>query len=616
MVAEQADVPGTDDSKNGPDGNASGGGMEKLRSLSGAVLQVARSRWFRVAAVVALISLPVLIGLLCQWIWSLPASIVVASGPEGGFYEVITGRLSNEIETRTGNDVHVTPIRTDGSLTNLRLLQEGQVDFALYQAGTEEVVNGLESCFTLRDENADGELVLKEFIRPFPHDVFSGLDKDADNTLTRAEYSAACSGEFEPDAKRGKEAFNRLDANDDGVLTPGEYKDTSSIAFVANVASEAMHVIVHRDASLSSMEELRGMKKVALGPRDSGNYAASLIVLEHCGLAKRDRDMQWAFSFDAADNLNYAQIKEQLLDGNLDAALVNASSQSPFLRELLCSGEFQLLSVPHTEALSATHPLVSRHTIPEGIYRCRPHPSAFVPSANVDTTALKAQLLTRSDIHGGLVARVTRIVLDKEFEKESKLNQLFVANDIERRAMACQRPEFPIHQGALTVYQPIGIDYFGFEKWHALYSLIASAFVAGFVGYRWIRRQRAKNRVVRLDRYVDALFDIERRQLSLDVEPSATGVDELQRLLDRVTLLRQRALREFSSHEVIEDPAVYGFVQICHFVSTKLDAKISRQQLDGRFDELADPAQRDKVLTASPKKQAKRRKATSRSKKA
>lgn len=95
---------------------------------------------------------------------------------------------------RTGNDVDVTTVRTDGSLTNLRLLQEGQVDFALYQAGAEEAVNGLESCFTLRDENGDGELMPEEFICPFPLDVFSGLDSNADDSLTRDEYSAPCSG--------------------------------------------------------------------------------------------------------------------------------------------------------------------------------------------------------------------------------------------------------------------------------------------------------------------------------------------------------------------------------------------------------------------------------------
>ena len=612
MVAEQDDTLVTNELAHGANGNASGDRIEKLRF---AVWQITRNRWFRTAAVATLISLPILIGLLCQLMWALPDSVVVAEGPEGGFYEVITERLSQEIETRTDNEVDVTPIRTDGSLTNLRLLQEGQVDFALYQAGTEELVNGLASCFTLRDKNGDGELTLEEFVRRYPHDVFSQLDRDADASLTRDEYTAPSSGLPKPDAGRGKETFHRLDTNEDGVLSMGEYKDTSSIAFVANIVSEAMHVIVDRDASLASMEDLRG-KKVALGPKDSGNYAACLMVLQHCGLAERDRDMQWTFAFDAVDNLDYMQIKERLLDGTLDAALVNASTQSPVLRALLGSGKYQLLCVPHTEALCAINPLVSRYTIPEGIYRGQSSPSAFVPSANVETTALRAQLLTRNDVHDGLVTRITHIVLDEGFEKESQLNDLFVATNAERRAIASQRPEFPIHQGALAVYQPIGIDYYRFEKWYALYSIIASACVAAFVGYRWICRQRAKIRVVKLERYVAALFDIERRQLALDVEPSANDTNELRRLLDAVTLLRQRALREFSSYEVIEDPAVYCFVQICHFVSTKLDAKMSRQRLDSRFDELASSTEPDKVGTKKPKKRTKRKGTTSRSKKA
>ncbi len=626
MVAEQADTPDTDASPPEADGTASGGtasggtasggGMGRLRLWSDAIWEMTRSHRFRTAAVVALICLPILIGMICQMIWSLPASIAVASGPEGGFYQAITDRLSKEIETRTGGEVDVTTVRTDGSLTNLRLLQEGQVDFVLYQAGTEKVVNGLESCFVARDEDEDGELTRKELISPYPHDVFCELDRNTDDSLTRDEYLAPCSGDVTPDAQRGKRAFNRLDTNRDGVLSMGEYTDTSSITFVANVASEAMHVIVDRDASIAGIEDLRGME-VALGPKDSGNYAASMIVLQHCGLAQRDQDMQWKCpSFKAVENLDYMQIKEKLLAGELKAAMINASTQSPILRELLGSGKFQLLSVPHTEALSATNLLVSQYKIPEGIYRCESDSAAFAPSANVDTIALRAQLLTRNDVHAGLVTRVTQIVLNEEFEKEGTLNELFVATNVERRAIACQRPEFPIHQGALAVYKPIGIDYYGFEKWYALYSLIASVCVASFVGYRWIRKQRARHRVVRLERYVDAIFDIERRQLALDVRPSANDVDELQRLLDAVTLLRQRALRELPSQEVIEDPAVYCFVQICHYVSTKLDAKISRQRLDGRFDELADSAQRANVSTGSSKKRAKKRKTSGRSKKA
>ncbi len=89
MTAEIADTLDTDESERGAAGNASSSGMRKLRLQYAAVWQVTRSRWFRIASVVVLICLPILIGLLCRLLWSLPAGIAVANGPEGGFYEVI-----------------------------------------------------------------------------------------------------------------------------------------------------------------------------------------------------------------------------------------------------------------------------------------------------------------------------------------------------------------------------------------------------------------------------------------------------------------------------------------------------------------------------------------------
>ena len=76
------------------------------------------------------------------------------------------------------------------------------------------------------------------------------------------------------------------------------------------------------------------------------------------------------------------------------------------------------------------------------------------------------------------------------------------------------------------------------------------------------------------------MLDIERRQLGLDEDESGKDIEKLQRLLDEVTQLRQEALGEFNAHSMNEDPSVACFVQMCHALSDKINAKLTRQRTD------------------------------------
>ena len=67
-------------------------------------------------------------------------------------------------------------------------------------------------------------------------------------------------------------------------------------------------------------------------------------------------------------------------------------------------------------------------------------------------------------------------------------------------------------------------------------------------------------------------------------------MERLQKLVADVTSLRQDALREFSVRELNEDRAPEYFIDMAHDLNSKIDAKISRQWLDKRFDELGEAA--------------------------
>ena len=103
-----------------------------------------------------------------------------------------------------------------------------------------------------------------------------------------------------------------------------------------------------------------------------------------------------------------------------------------------------------------------------------------------------------------------------------------------------------------------------------------------------MKKRNARRNDHRLDRYIRSLLEIERRQIQLDSNWDSDDLDKLQALLDAVTLLRQRALHEVSAHDLNEDRGIACFMNMCHELSQKINAKLSRQRLDAKLSELTD----------------------------
>ena len=356
-------------------------------------------------------------------------------------------------------------------------------------------------------------------------------------------------------------------------------EEITDVAFVANLYSQPAHFIVHPNAEISGPDDLRG-KRVALGLPNSGDYAMSTMLLNHFGLDEEAMTVK---------RLGYAEIVREFEAGTLDAAFVTVGVPAPIFRDLLAGGKYDLIGIPYAEALATKHVSMSTYEIPPGFYRSY---APAVPPLEVETVALSAQLLTRIDTDAALAYEVTELVLDERFSKQHQLRELFEGG----HAFAREKPLFPVHPGAQGVYDP-EFDMHSFESWEALYSLVASTLIAAFLATRWLRRQRLLKKEHRLDRYMRSLLEIERRQITLDGFASVglSQTDDrkkLQELLDEVTHLRQDALRVFTAHELSEDRAADCLIEMCHALSNKINAKLSRQRLDKRIDALTEAIQR------------------------
>jgi len=351
-----------------------------------------------------------------------------------------------------------------------------------------------------------------------------------------------------------------------------------NVAFVANLYSQPAHLVVRRGANIRTPADLEG-KTVAVGLSLSGDYAMSLILLDHFDLTDKIQ----------AVRLDFGEVEQAFEHGTIDAAFYTMGVHAPIFRRLARTDRCDFLDIPIGHALADKYIFVYQYEIPAGLYGYLPR---AVPESTVKTVAVGAQLLTRADVNTNLVEAVTRTVLSKNFVRNNHLRELFEG----QHEFALRTPDFPLHQGAQNVYDPelrplVNPDFVASTE--GIRSFFFAAAVAGFLGWQWLKKKREH----KLEEYMSSLLEIERQQMSAHRDDGPSEVERLRKLLDKVTFLRQEALRKFSAHEFSGDRAADCFIQMCHSLSNKINAKISRHHLEARFDQLTEVIKENSART-------------------
>ncbi len=337
------------------------------------------------------------------------------------------------------------------------------------------------------------------------------------------------------------------------------------ICFIANLYSQVLHVIVRSDSDIMSVADLKG-RRISLGQRDSGDLAASLALLRHLQISLEDID---------ASYLSYHDAEERLDQKTLDGMIVTVGIEAPVLHDLLDTGNYRILEIPYTAALARKEAGFNEYEIPAGMFRSA---GPAVPDQNLRTVACSAHLLTRESVSENLIAIVTSIVLHQNFSRQTQLHELFA----EGGSFARDNQGFPVHAGADYAYNPELKPFLNSEFVEAtegMRSFLVSILIAGYFLFRWIQRRHAKVIGHKLDGFIRQLVEIENKQMQLDGNNEEDG-PPLQKLLDDVTCLRQETLRQFSAHELNEDRATDAFLEMCHALSDKINAKLLGWKID------------------------------------
>lgn len=133
------------------------------------------------------------------------------------------------------------------------------------------------------------------------------------------------------------------------------------------------------------LEGLRG-KRISIGPEGSGTRHLATELLLRFGIDPG-----------IAEFLPYPpQVAgEKLLDGEIQAALIVASWESPAVRRLLSSGNVELGSFERADALVALYPYLNKLVVPAGVGDL----GRNRPPADVVVLAPEISLLARRELH-------------------------------------------------------------------------------------------------------------------------------------------------------------------------------------------------------------------------
>lgn len=127
-------------------------------------------------------------------------------------------------------------------------------------------------------------------------------------------------------------------------------------------------------------------KRISIGPEGSGSRKLSLEILRLLGINEHITKLL---------PLTYQEAGDKLLRGEIDAAAIVTSWNSPIVRKLLAADGVELASAVRADAYVAIYPYLNKLILPAGVGDMAKNR----PPTDVNLVATKASLVVRKDTH-------------------------------------------------------------------------------------------------------------------------------------------------------------------------------------------------------------------------
>jgi len=172
-------------------------------------------------------------------------------------------------------------------------------------------------------------------------------------------------------------------------LQGGIADDTEGLQSLASVFYEPLWIFHHKDKPLNYIFELRG-QRVAIGEENSGTQRLALQLLNDNHVNK---DNTTFFNISGAD------AAQQLIKGELDAAILVMSPKAQIIKELINNPLLDLMSFRRHKAYTRRYPYLTTVTIGEGMINLEHN----IPQSDKILLATTASLVAREQLHPNII---------------------------------------------------------------------------------------------------------------------------------------------------------------------------------------------------------------------
>jgi TRAP transporter TAXI family solute receptor len=175
-----------------------------------------------------------------------------------------------------------------------------------------------------------------------------------------------------------------------GLVQGGSLGDSaaSELESLGTVFYEPLWLFLRSELRGTGLEGLRG-RKISIGPEGSGTRSLALELLKRYGIDRQAGELL-GLPTQAAAN--------KLVAGEIDAAIMLVSWDSPVVRQLLADERVEVGSFPHTDAYVALYPYLNKVVVPAGVGDLAKNR----PASDVALFAPKASLIVRKDLHSAI----------------------------------------------------------------------------------------------------------------------------------------------------------------------------------------------------------------------
>ncbi|MDD3670658.1 MAG: TAXI family TRAP transporter solute-binding subunit, partial [Sphaerochaetaceae bacterium] len=204
----------------------------------------------------------------------------------------------------------------------------------------------------------------------------------------------------------------------------------------SNLTQGVYQIAVRKGSGIATLKDLVG-KRVSLGPQGGLGVELSDYVFKAAGFTIQDVK---------ATFLSYEESATMMMDGNLDAVVIQTALPNPALRQMEASGgKFDMIGIPEDVIASvvAEHPYFAKIVIPASMYSL----PADVVTLNSTNMAIIDKNLSEQvvyDITKALMESITAIQNSQPAAKQFNLKD------------AAQMP-IPLHPGAAKYYAEQGV---------------------------------------------------------------------------------------------------------------------------------------------------------------